>query len=99
MCTTSHLDNCLPSLDFPANPCHTYSMEIKQTTSTMYSSTLNTDYTMYHEIIKRDGIDCAKIIQFKAGDYGYILDHNMSTSRGYKTVGDCKMSLYLKHKL
>ena len=50
---------------------------------------------MYHEIIKRDGIDCAKVIQFKAGDYGYILDHNMSTSRGYKTVGDCKMILYV----
>jgi len=27
MCTTSHLDNCLPSLDFPANPCHTNSMK------------------------------------------------------------------------
>jgi hypothetical protein len=61
----------------------------------MYSSTLNTDYTLYHEIIKHDDIDCAKIIQFKAGDYGYILDHNMSISRGYKTVSDCKKILFL----
>ena len=61
----------------------------------MYSSTLNTDYTFYYETIKRDDIDCAKIIGFKGGDYGYIVDHNMSTSRGYKTVGDCKKVLYL----
>ena len=61
----------------------------------MYSSRLNTDYDLYHEIIKHDDIDCAKIIGFKGGDYGYIIDHNMSTSRGYKTVGDCKKVLFL----
>ena len=27
MCTSNHLDNCPPSLDFLANPCHTNSMK------------------------------------------------------------------------
>jgi len=27
MCTTNRFANCPPSLDFPANPCHTNSMK------------------------------------------------------------------------
>ena len=60
----------------------------------MYSSKLNTEYSLYHEIIQRDGIDCAKVIGYKDNTYGYILDHNMSTSSGYKTVADCKEILF-----
>ena len=60
----------------------------------MYSSTLKTDYLLYHEVIHKDDIDVAKIIGFKDGTYGYILDHNMSCSRGYKTVADCKSILF-----
>jgi len=61
----------------------------------MYSSALNTDYTLYHEVIRKDNIDVAKIIGFKDGTYGYILDRNMSTSRGYKTVAECKKMLFM----
>ena len=60
----------------------------------MYSSTLKTDYQSYHEVIHRDDIDVAKIIE-EDGTYGFILDHNMSRSRGYKTVADCKKILFL----
>jgi len=59
-----------------------------------YSSTLNTAYILYHEVIKADGIDCAKVIGFKDDTYGYIIDSNMSTSSGYKTVADCKAVLF-----
>ena len=59
-----------------------------------YSSTLNTEYTLYHEVIKHDDIDCARIIGYKDGTYGYILDANHSVSRGYKTVADCKGILF-----
>ena len=61
----------------------------------MFSSTLNTDYALYHEVIQKDGIDVAKVIGFKNGTYGYILDRNMSSSKGYKTVADCKEVLFL----
>lgn len=60
----------------------------------MYSSTLKTDYLLYHEVIHKDDMDVAKVIGFKDGTYGYILDHNMSTSRGYKCVADCKAILF-----
>ena len=60
----------------------------------MYSSTLKTDYRLYHEVIHKDDMDVAKVIGFKDGTYGYILDHNMSCSRGYKTVADCKSILF-----
>ena len=60
----------------------------------MYSSTLKTDYSLYHEVIHKDGIDVAKVIGYKDGTYGYILDFNMSCSRGYKTVADCKSILF-----
>ena len=60
----------------------------------MYSSTLKTDYLLYHEVIHKDDMDVAKVIGFKDGTYGYILDHNMSRSRGYKTVADCKAILF-----
>jgi len=59
-----------------------------------YSSTLNTEYTLYHEVIRADGIDCAKIIGYKDGTYGFIIDSNMSISRGYRTVADCKAMLF-----
>ena len=60
----------------------------------MYSSTLKTDYLLYHEVIHKDDMDVAKVIGFKDGTFGYILDHNMSTSRGYKCVADCKAILF-----
>ena len=60
-----------------------------------YSSTLKTEYVLYHEVIKHDGIDCAKVIGYKDGSYGFILDANQSVSRGYKTVSDCKKILFI----
>lgn len=60
----------------------------------MYSSTLKTDYSLYHEVIHKDNTDVAKVIGYKDGTYGYILDHNMSCSRGYKNVADCKQILF-----
>jgi len=60
----------------------------------MYSSTLKTDYVLYHEVIHKDNTDIAKVIGYKDGTYGYILDHNMSCSRGYKSVADCKQILF-----
>lgn len=60
----------------------------------MYSSTLKTDYLLYHEVIHKDGIDAAKVIGYKDGTYGYILDHNMACSRGYRSVVDCKSMLF-----
>ena len=60
----------------------------------MYSSTLKTDYLLYHEVIHKDDMDVAKVIGFKDGTYGYILNYNMSTSRGYKCVADCKAILF-----
>jgi len=36
MCTINHLDNCPPSLDFSANPCHTIGMK----TNNPYVNTL-----------------------------------------------------------
>ena len=60
----------------------------------MYSSTLKTEYSLYHEVIHKGDIDVAKVIGYKDGTYGYILDHNMSCSRGYKSVADCKQILF-----
>ena len=60
----------------------------------MYSSYLKTDYQLYHEVIQKDGIDVAKVIGYKDGTYGYILDYNMSCSRGYKSFTDCKAMLF-----
>ena len=60
----------------------------------MYLSTLKTDYSLYHEVIRHNDIEVAKVIGFKDGTYGYILDHNMACSRGYKTVADCKSILF-----
>lgn len=61
----------------------------------MFTSYLhNIDYELYHEVIQYDGIDVAKVIGFKDGTYGYILDRDMSCSRGYKTVADCKEILF-----
>ncbi len=51
----------------------------------MYSSTLETEYQLYHEVIHRDDIDVAKVIGYKDGTYGFILAHNMACSRGYQT--------------
>jgi hypothetical protein len=59
-----------------------------------YSSTLKTEYVLYHEVIHKGDIDVAKVIGYKDGTYGYILDHNMSCSRGYKSVADCKQILF-----
>ena len=39
MCTISHSTNCPPLLDFPANPCHTNSMN--KTTTATASYTIN----------------------------------------------------------
>ena len=60
----------------------------------MFSSTLKTDYDLYHENIYKDDIEVAKVIGFKDETYGYILSHNMACSRGYKTVSDCKDMLF-----
>ncbi len=59
-----------------------------------YSSSLNTEPSLYHEVIKADGIDCAKVIGHKDGTYEFIIDSNMARSRGYKTVADCKSMLF-----
>ena len=47
----------------------------------MYSSTLETEYQLYHEVIHRDDIDVAKVIGYKDGTYGFILVHNMAISK------------------
>ena len=60
----------------------------------MFSSTLKTDYNLYHEVIHQNDIDVAKVIGYKDGTYGYIIDHNMSCSRGYKSVAECKSMLF-----
>jgi hypothetical protein len=60
----------------------------------MYSSTLETEYHLYHEVIHRDDIDVAKVIGYKDGTYGFILVHNMACSRGYQNVADCKSILF-----
>ena len=60
-----------------------------------YSSTLKTEYALYHEVIKHDAIDCARVIGYKDGTYGFILDADHSVYRGYKTVADCKEVLFI----
>jgi hypothetical protein len=60
----------------------------------IYSSTLKTDYWQYFEVIHKNGVDVAKVIGHRDGTFGFILDHNMSCSRGYRTVSDCKSMLF-----
>ena len=57
MCTINHLDNCPPSLDFPANPCHTNSMNKEQLialATKKYHEQLQREYN-YRQAI-RDGL-------------------------------------------
>ena len=57
MCTINHLDNCPPSLDFPANPCHTNSMNKEQLialATRKYHEQLQREYH-YRQAI-RDGL-------------------------------------------
>jgi len=57
MCTTSHSTNCPPTLDFPANPCHTNSMNKEQLialATKRYHEQLQREYN-YRQAI-RDGL-------------------------------------------
>lgn len=57
MCTINHLDNCPLPLDFPANPCHTNSMNKEQLialATKKYHEQLQREYN-YRQAI-RDGL-------------------------------------------
>ena len=57
MCTTNHLDNCPPSLDFSPNLCHTNSMNKEQLIASVtkrYHEQLQREYN-YRQAI-RDGL-------------------------------------------
>lgn len=52
------------------------------------------DSGMYHEHIFYDNQVVAQVLSEKDGSYWWVLTHNHSISRGYKTVAAAKKPLF-----
>lgn len=53
------------------------------------------DSGLYHEHIFHNNKIVAQLLSEEDGSFWYVLTHNNSLSRGYKTVADAKKPLFL----
>jgi len=62
----------------------------------MYTSNrIPHDSGLYHEQIFKDNQFVAQVLSEEDGSFWFVLAHNHSISRGYKTVVDAKKLLFL----